>query len=329
MQLCASAEDAMLRAMGGTTMPLDPNVKALLDMLVAAQRPKTWQLSPPEAREAILALARVADAKDVEIGRVEEGQLPGPAGPLPFRIYTPLGAPAGPLAGIVYFHGGGFVIGSIEVYEGVCRMLANASGCRIVSVDYRLAPEHKFPAAIEDGLAAVRWVASHAGKLGIDPGRLAVAGDSAGANITAVVSQLAHAEGGPKIALQVMLCPRTDAGADTPSLREFAEGYLLEKASMDWFAGHYGARDPLDPRLSPLRAASVAGLPPAHIHTAAFDPLRDEGKAYADRLQGAGVPVQYTCHAGMIHHFYALSGAIPYGRVALANAGAAIKAALG
>lgn len=309
-------------------MLLDPHAKALLDMLVAAQRPKTWQLTPPEARMGIVALARVADTKDVEIGRVEDGQLPGPGGPLPYRSYTPLGASSTRLPGIVYFHGGGWVIGNIETHEGVCRMLANASGCRVVSIDYRLAPEHKFPAAIEDCLAAVGWIAAHAGEFGIDAARLAVAGDSAGANLAAVVCQLAQVAGTPKIALQILLCPCTDAAADTTSRREFAEGYLLERATMDWFVDHYGARDPLDPRLSPLHAADVSGLPPAHIHTAAFDPLRDEGKAFADRLAQAGVPVQYTCHPGMIHNFYALAGAIPYGRVAMQGVGAAIKAAL-
>jgi acetyl esterase len=309
-------------------MPLDPHVKALLDMLVAAQRPKTWQLTPPEARLGLLALAKVADIKDVPIGRVEEGTLPGPAGSLPWRSYTPAGAAAATLPGLVYFHGGGFVIGSIETHDGMCRLLANASACRVVSVDYRLAPEHKFPAAIDDGLAAVTWIATHAGEFGIDPGRLAVAGDSAGANLAAVVAQLAHAAGTPNIALQVMFCPRTDAGADTQSLKDFAEGYLLERASMEWFAGHYGAIDVNDPRLTPLRAASLAGLPPAHIHTAAFDPLRDEGEAYAQALRRAGVPVAYTCHAGMIHHFYCLAGAIPTAKAALEQAATAIGQAL-
>jgi acetyl esterase/lipase len=309
-------------------MPLDPHVQSLLDTLAAANRPKTWQLSPREARDNLARLAQLADVKDVPIGAIENGTLPGPAGPLSYRAYTPEGSMRPPLPGLVYFHGGGFVIGSIDVYDGVCRMLANASGCLVVSVDYRLAPEHKFPAAVEDGFAAVTWVAAHAELLGIDARRLVVAGDSAGGNLAAVVCQLAKAAGGPRIALQVLLCARTDAGADTASLRQFAEGYLLEKASIDWFADHYGAHDIVDPRLSPLRAADVSGLPPAHIHTAEFDPLRDEGKAYADRLAASGVAVKYTCHAGMIHHFYALAGAIPYGKAAMAAIGADIKADL-
>jgi acetyl esterase len=309
---------------------LDPQVKALLAMLVAAGRPKIWQVTPAEAREGILALAKAADAKNVPIGRIENGELPGLSGPLRYRIYTPAGSAAGTLAAIVYFHGGGFVIGNLDTQDGMCRLLANASGCRLVSVDYRLAPEHKFPAAIEDGIAAVSWVAREAARNCIDPARIAVAGDSAGANIAAVVCQSAQQAGGPKIALQVLFCPPTDALHDTESSRAFAEGYLLEAEGIRWFGQHTYPpdADPRDPRISPLYAGDLAGLPPAHIHTAAFDPLRDEGKAYADRLRRSGVAVRYTCHDGMIHHFYALAGAIPYAFTAIEQAGGAIKQAL-
>lgn len=311
-------------------MSLDPHVKGLLDMLAASGRPKVWQLTPAEARQAFLALAQATDAKDVPIGRIENGELPGPAGPLPFRSYTPAAAVAGPLAGLVYFHGGGFVIGSLDTYDGLCRMLANESGCRVISVDYRLAPEHKFPAAVEDAYAATKWVAQHAATLGIDPNRIAVGGDSAGGNLAAVVCQLAKKAGGPKLALQILFCAPTDITAETESRLAFAEGYFLETASMRWFGDQYYLPDAdrRDPRISPLHAADVAGLPPAHIHTAGFDPLRDEGKAYADRLERSGVTVRYTCHEGMIHHFYAMAGAIPYARSAMKTAGAAIKTAL-
>lgn len=308
---------------------LDPHVEALLAMLVAAGRPKTWQVTPDEARQGIIALARAADAQDVPIGSTENGTWPGPAGPLPYRAYAPNGSGAGSLPGIVYFHGGGYVIGNLDTHDGMCRRLANASGCRVVSMEYRLAPEHVFPAAIEDGIAAVRWAAGEAARLGIDPARIAVAGDSAGANLAAVVSQAVRADG-PRIALQVLFCPATDGARDTESFRAFAEGYLLEAESIRWFGGHTYPpdADPRDPRISPLYAADLQGLPPAHIHTAAFDPLRDEGKAYADRLRQSGVEVRYTCHDGMIHHFYALSGAIPYARTAIEQAGAAIRRAL-
>jgi acetyl esterase len=309
---------------------LDPYVKALLAMLVAAGRPKVWQVTPAEARLGIIALAEAADIKDVPTGGIGNGQWPAPAGPQPYRLYTPIGAAGGTLPGIVYFHGGGYVIGNLDTHDGMCRLLANASSCRLISIDYRLAPEHKFPAAIEDGWAAVCWVAGEAGRLGIDPQRLVVAGDSAGANLAAVVSQLAQQAGGPKIALQVLFCPATDAVRDTGSMRSFAEGFLLEAKSIAWFGQQTYPPDvdPRDPRVSPLYARDLTGLPPAHIHTAAFDPLRDEGKAYADRLHEAGVAVRYTCHAGMIHHFNALAGAIPYARKALDAAGAAIRQAL-
>ena len=310
---------------------LDPHVKSFLAMLAAAGRPKVWQVTPEEARQAIIALAQAADTKDVPIGGVENGAFVAAGRSLPYRLYTPVSAPGGPLPAIVYFHGGGFVIGNLDTHEGMCRILANESGCRLISIDYRLAPEHTFPAAIEDGLAATEWVAANAAKLGIDADRLAVSGDSAGGNLAAVLCLLAKQSGRPKIALQVLFCPATDATHDTESCRAFAEGYLLEAESIPWFNRHTyppGA-DFDDPRISPLRARDLSGLPPAHIHTAAFDPLRDEGKAYADRLRQAGVEVRYTCHEGMIHHFYALGGALPYAQPALKLAAGAIKQALG
>jgi acetyl esterase len=211
----------------------------------------------------------------------------------------------------------------------MCRALANESGCRLVSVDYRLAPEHKFPAAVEDAYAATEWIAAHAAELAIDPACLAVAGDSAGGNLAAVVCQKAKGSG-LTIALQVLFCPVTDIAADNQSRREFAEGYFLEGPLMRWAGTHYlpAGVDLNDPRLSPLRAADLSGLPTAHIHTAGFDPLRDEGKAYADALERAGVKVHYVCHEHMIHHFYAMAGAIPHAHTALKAVGADIKAVL-
>ena len=311
-------------------MPLDPAAKNLLDLLVAAGRPKVWQVSPAEAREGISALAEAADAKDVPIGRIDNDTWPGPAGALAYRSYTPVDAAGEPLPALLYFHGGGFVIGDLDTHDGLCRLFANTSGCRLISVEYRLAPEHKFPAAVEDADAAACWVAEHARELGIDPDRMAIGGDSAGASLAAVVCQLAKERGGPRLALQLLLYPATESGVDTPSRVAFAEGYLLEKKSIEWFFQQYvePGTDPIDPRLSPLLAPDLSGLPPAHIHTAEFDPLVDEGKAYADKLAAAGVEVEYVCHPGMIHHFFCLAGAIPYARTAIANAGAAIKQAL-
>ena len=208
-------------------------------------------------------------------------------------------------------------------------MLANESGCRVISIDYRLAPENRFPAGLEDAYAATAWVATNASKIGIDPTRIAVAGDSAGGNLAAVVCQRAKTAG-PKLALQVLFCPVVDFAADNQSRHDFALGYFLERPLMEWTASHYLSPnvDLKDPRLSPLWAADLSGLPPAHIHSAGFDPLRDEAKAYADALEHAGVKVRYICHEHMIHHFYAMAGAIPYAKTALKSAGADVRAAL-
>jgi acetyl esterase/lipase len=209
-------------------------------------------------------------------------------------------------------------------------MLANASGCRVLSVDYRLAPEHRFPAALDDSYAAVTEVFDQAAVLALRPDRIAVGGDSAGAALAAAVCQRAKLENGPRIALQLLLCPAVDIAAESESRRAFAKGYFLDKATIDWTLEHYCPEnlDPADPRLSPLRAKDVSGQPPAHVHTAEFDPLCCEGRAYADRLERAGVEVRYTCHAGMIHHFYGMVDAIPYARVAIDAIGAGVSDAL-
>jgi acetyl esterase len=307
---------------------LDTNVRSLLDLLAASGQPKLWDLTPPDARKMALQLTAMVEGEKA-IGKIENRTLPGPAGPLPSRIYTPSTAGDEPSGGIVYFHGGAWVFGDLDTHDAMCRALAQETGCRLVSVDYRLAPEHKFPAAVEDAYAATEWIAAHAAELGIDPAYLAVAGDSAGGNLAAVVCQKAKGSG-INIALQVLFCPVTDIAADNPSRSDFAEGYFLEGPLMTWAGNHYlptGA-DLNDPRLSPLRATDLSGLPPAHIHTAGFDPLRDEGKAYADALARAGVKVHYVCHEHMIHHFYAMAGAIPYAQTALKAIGADIKAVL-
>jgi acetyl esterase len=246
-----------------------------------------------------------------------------------YRVYTPLAANDEPSGGVIFFRGGDWVLGDLDTHDCLCRILANESGCRFVSVDYRLAPEHTFPAAVEDACAATARIAAHAAELAIDPNCLAVTGDSAGGTLAAVVCQSAKGSG-LKIALQVMLCPVTDIAADNQSRREFAEGYFLEGPLMSWAGAHYlpSGVDINDPRLSPLRAPDLSGLPPAVIHIAGFDLLRDEGKAYADALERAGVKVRHVCHEHMIHHFYGMAGAIPYARTALKAVGADIKAVL-
>ena len=235
------------------------------------------------------------------------------------------------MPGLLYFHGGAWVFCDLDTHDGLCRLLANASGCRVVSVGYRQAPEHKLPAAIDDSYAAAAWFGEHASALAIDPGRLAVGGDSAGGTLAATVCQLARKNGGPDFALQVLLCPKTDIRADTESRRKFAKGYFFDQSTLDWALRHAcpPGLDARDVRVSPLLATDFSGLPPAEIHTAEFDPLRDEGKAYATRLKSAGVKVRYTCHEGMIHHFYGMAGVIPYARTAMQTIGGAIKEALG
>jgi acetyl esterase len=209
-------------------------------------------------------------------------------------------------------------------------MLCTESGCAVISIAYRLAPEHKFPAAVEDSYAATVWVHDHAAGLGLDARRLAIGGDSAGGGLAAVVCQMAAADLGPRLALQLLFCPVMDMRPQTRSRQALAQGYFLDQATMDWMLRHYCVADADldDPRLSPLRAPQFSGLPPAHIHTAEFDPLRDEGEAYALALRKAGVAAHYTCHAGMIHHFYAMAGAIPPARAALKTAAGAMREAL-
>lgn len=298
-------------------------------MAAAGVMPEGSALGAGELRQAMRYLAQAVDAKDVAVGAVEDRRLPGPAGPLPVRIYTPAGAAPGS-AGLLYFHGGMGVFCDIETHDGLCRMLTNASGCRVVSVDYRMAPEHPFPAAVEDCRWAAAWLAEHATELGIDPARIAIGGDSHGGTLAAVVCQLANQAGGPALALQVLFCPVMDLSAETASRKEFASGHFLDKTTLDWAVAQYcpAGSDLADPRISPLRALQFAGLPPAHIHTAEFDPMRDEGKAYADALALAGVEVRQVCHSGMIHHFYGMAGAIPYARRAIEAAGEAIRDAL-
>ena len=288
------------------------------------------QLSPDAMRKAMSKLAEVVDARNILIGASEDREIPGPAGGIPLRIYTPATTAAGTLPALIYFHGGTGVFCSIETHDGLCRILANESGCRVISVGYRLAPEHKFPAAIDDAYAATEWIFGHREGLGIDPERVAVGGDSAGATLAAVVCQQAKERAGPDIALQVLLCPVTDLALNSLSRRAFAKGYFFEMAIFDWALGHYlsAVADISDPRLSPLRAIDLRDLPPTHIHTAEFDPFRDDGKAYADALERAHVPVTLTCHQGLIHHFYCMAGAIPYARVAVRGIGNSVKAAL-
>jgi len=309
-------------------MPLDAQAQAILDQFAGMNVPPLHQMSVAQARELMLNMVALGGAPEA-VARVEDRRVPGPAGDIPVRVYTPAGNAPFPV--LVYFHGGGWVIGSIEVYDGACRSLASRAGCIVVSVEYRLAPEHPFPAAPEDCYAATRWVAEHAATFGGDATRLAVGGDSAGGNLAAVVALMARDRGGPTLVHQLLIYPVTDADFETRSYRQNAEGYFLTRADMIWFWNHYAPREEQrrNPYAAPLRAPSLRGLPPAHVVTAEFDPLRDDGDAYAARLREEGVPVQLSRYDGMIHGFVQMGSVVERGRAALDEAALGLRTAFG
>jgi acetyl esterase len=287
--------------------------------------------SVEQARAENLAGVPVVCGPPRPMGRIEDLTIPGPEGQIPARLYVSLSAPSPPQPLIVYYHGGGWVIGDLETHDGLCRFLADYSGCRVLSVDYRLAPEHPFPAPVEDSVAAFTWAAEHAGDLGADPARIAVAGDSAGGNLAAVVCLQAREAGGPQPAMQVLLYPVTDSVGGHASRDTFAEGFLLTRRDMDWFEGHYlpDGCDHDDPRVSIMRASNVSNLPPAYVATAGFDPLRDEGRAYANRLIDAGVKTTYVNYPGTIHGFFSLTRFLKQGLKANDEAAAVLAAHFG
>jgi acetyl esterase len=285
---------------------LDPDAVRVCELIVAANRPPLETLTPPQAREAYLASRRVFQPESEEVAEVADLEAPGPAGPIPLRLYRGLGTGKElPLPALVYFHGGGWVIGDLESHDQVCRAIANAAGCIVISVDYRLAPEHKFPAAVEDAIAATRWIAGNAAHLGIDAGRLAVGGDSAGGNLAAVVALDARDQGAPALAFQLLIYPATDMALERPSHFRHADQLPLRRITMQWFVDQYlrNAEDKGDWRAAPLLAGNFAGLAPALVVTAGFDPLCDDGEAYARTLAEAKVQVVLERFAGQIHGF--------------------------
>lgn len=298
-------------------MGLERHARRFLEMLSAAGQARGRYESAHDRRQALADLANLVDPPGtVEIGGMRDHLFATDGGLITLRVYSPLGAPARILPGIVFFHGGGWVAGSLETHDGLCRRLANQTGCRLIAVDYRLAPEFPFPSGLYDGFAAVRHIAANPKSFGIDAGRLGVAGDSAGGGMAAAICRLARDAGGPQLCFQLLLCPILDARGEADSRRELGEGYFLDRETMSRDLELYGAseQDFADPRLSPLRASEFGGLPPAYIHTAQFDPFADEGEAYARKLSEAGVAVHGRCHAGMIHFFYAMPRMIPYAR---------------
>jgi acetyl esterase len=308
-------------------MPIHPQCRSFLDLLAAGGGKPLEQLPVAEARTTAQMLNEFGGPVE-QVARVENLMIPGPAQPIPVRVYRP--SLARPLPALVFFHGGGFVICDLETHDRQCRTLANASGCVVIAVDYRLAPEHRFPAAPEDAYAATRHVWAHATELGVDPDRIAVGGDSAGGNLATVVALMARDRGGPPLRFQLLIYPAVDVDDDSPSMREFGSDHFLTRELMDYFFAQYltSAAERRVPYVSPLHA-DVRGLPPAMVMTAECDPLRDQGEAYARKLEAAGVPVDLKRYEGMIHPFFSLGGIIDAGRVAMADAASALRQALG
>ena len=311
-------------------MPLDPQMKSILDAMVTAEVPAFHTMTPVEARK-MTARRVVQGPWTVAVAKVGDHALPGSGGEIPVRIYTPEGK--GPFGALLYFHGGGWVVGDINMTDQPCRMLTNAARCVTVSVDYRLAPEHKFPAAPDDCYAATKWVADNAAVLNVDPRRIAVGGTSAGANLAAAVTLMARDRGNLPLAYQLLVYPATTSVLDTQSHRDFAKDsyYILSRADMEWFWGHYLASeaDHKNPYACPAYAKTLTGLPPAFVITAEFDPLRDEGEAYAARLRAERVPVVLKRYDGVTHGFFGMPSVLDIAKTAIADAGAALRIAIG
>lgn len=307
-------------------MPLHPQVRRLLDRIAGNGAPDFSTLSIAEARALAAARKRLAGP----LARTVDMQVPGAGGAIPLRVYYP--ESAGPLPALVYFHGGGFAMGGLDSHDGVCRTLAVETGCCVAAVDYRLAPEHPFPAATLDAYSALSWVHENADELGVDHRRLAVAGDSAGGTLATVVARQAMERRGPPLAMQLLLYPVTDLRTlDTESYRQMATGYYLSRDEMGWFRDMYlpdpARRD--DPSASPLASDALTGLPPTLLVTAEYDVLRDEGKAYADKLSASGVETTYRCYEGMIHGFVSQALFLDTGRTALSDCASTLRHALG
>ncbi len=308
-------------------MPLDADIQQILDLLSPPGAPDLSSLGLEKART--LSMARVGlMGPPEEVATVTNRDIPGPLGPIGLRIYHPGGE--APLPVVLYFHGGGWVLCSLDTHDGTCRRLCNLSGAVVVSVDYRLAPEHRFPAPLEDCFAALAWIVEHGSTLGIDNSRVAVAGDSAGGNLAAATALLARERGGPGLRHQLLIYPVLDHAMDSVSYHDNAEGFFLTAAAMAWFWDHYlgDASRGAEPLASPLRAANLQGLPSATVITAEFDPLRDEGETYGRRLQEAGVACTVERFDGMLHGFFSMHDFIAKARLATELAAAALRDAL-
>lgn len=314
-------------------MQLDPQTEAFLAAGKGA--PPLYEMSIADAREALRHMSAMAGGPTLDVAAYEERTIAGPAGQIPVRLYWPAkGADAAPTPILLYFHGGGFALGDASTHEDICRFLCVHGGALVINVEYRRSPEHKFPAAPEDCYAAFVWATAEASNLGARADRIALAGDSAGGNLAAVVAQMARDRHGPAIAYQVLIYPvvEADPAFDTPSRREYGEaGYILTNKDMAWLTDMYAAReaDLQNPYMSPLRASSLADLPPALVITAGCDPLCSEGKMYADQLAAAGVGVEYKSYANTVHGFVSFSGVVDLGKDALVLIGKRLRERLG
>jgi len=301
-------------------MPFAPQIQALRDRLERDNVPNLSTLPIEDARAQDLKSTTAGAGRGEPVAGVTDRTIPGPAGPQAIRVYHPGGD--GPLPVLVYFFGGGWSLGTLDTCDGVCRMLTNAAGCVIVAVSYRLAPENKFPAAVEDCYSGAAWVAANAAELGADPARVAVGGDSSGGNLTAAVTLLARERGGPRFVHQLLVYPNTDYQAATPPIPEMNDPHFFNAKSVEWYWSLYlaSAQDGANPLASPLREPDLSGLPPATLISAEYDPLRDQGEAYAARLAEAGVPVEVTRYDGMPHAFFTMIALIDAARDAVHHA---------
>jgi acetyl esterase len=311
-------------------MKLDPQAAQVLEWVHKAGMPDYADMSPVEARALFEKSAPTLDATPEALFRVEDRKIPGPGGDILLRIYTPEES-AAPLPVMVWTHGGGFVIGSVDSYDGVCRAMCKQSGVIVVSVNYRLAPEHPHPAAVDDCFAALQWVAANAASFGGDASRLAIAGDSAGGNLAAVCTILARDRGGPELKRQILVYPATAPGCESESHHLFGVGHLLTRRMILYFFGmHSGGQvHTNDFRYAPLITPDLSGLAPALVIVAGFDPLRDEGIAYANRLKEAGNPVDLLAFDGMVHGFFSLSGYIDAGKIAIGEVVKSLRTGFG
>lgn len=331
--LSALPESVQITLSGGKRIVKDGHpLAADVQLILAgeARRGATTLTTPTELRLQQRNATALAGGRPVKVGKVRDLEIEGAAGRLRARHYAPVLGEGAPL--LVFLHGGGFVFGDLDTHDAPCRVLCRHGGMHVLAIDYRLAPESPFPAAVDDARAALRWAQEHAAELGADPARVGIGGDSAGANLSAVVSQLAAADGGPAPVCQMLIYPAVDRTRPYLSLDLFAEGFLLTRASIDWFHTHYTGQSGVpktDPRIGPLHASSFAGLAPALVVTAGFDPLRDEGEAYAQKLKDAGVAVKSTRYTGVMHEFFSMPLVIAKAKQAQAMAGADLRAAFG